>query len=118
MTKNFSKLLTISLLYLFALSCAQNGKRLHISLEDVPFNMPELTAPAIPSNEVVLTDFGAIGDGETLCTEAFEKAFAKLESLGGGRLIVPDGVWFTGPVGLRPRLPSKAVLPCLHVKRV
>ncbi|MBO6097461.1 MAG: glycoside hydrolase family 28 protein, partial [Bacteroidales bacterium] len=55
----------------------------------------------IPSHEVVLTDFGACGDGESLCTEAFEQAFAKLEQLGGGRLIVPDGIWFTGPIGLK-----------------
>ena len=63
--------------------------------------MPDLQAPSIPARKVVLTDFGAVGDGVTLCTEAFEQAFAKLEKLGGGRLIVPDGIWFTGPIGLK-----------------
>ena len=87
---NFSfKSLIISILAIFSLSCAQDGKRLHNG------NLH------IPNNEVVLTDFGACGDGEFLCTEAFEQAFAKLEKLGGGRLIVPDGIWFTGPIGLK-----------------
>lgn len=87
---NFSfKSLIISILALCTLSCAQDGKRLHNS------NI------SIPNHEVVLTDFGACGDGVTLCTDAFEQAFAKLEELGGGRLVVPDGIWFTGPIGLK-----------------
>ena len=87
---NFSfKSLIISILALCALSCAQDGKRLHNS------NI------SIPNHEVVLTDFGACGDGVSLCTDAFEQAFAKLEELGGGRLVVPDGIWFTGPIGLK-----------------
>ena len=101
MAKNLFKFLILSTLCVFALSCAQSGKRLHVSFENVPFNMPALQGPSIPSNEVVLTDFGAVGDGKTLCTEAFEKAFDKLSEMGGGRLIVPDGIWFTGPIGLR-----------------
>ena len=76
-------------------------KRLHNLYQDVPFTMPVVQEPSIPSYEVILTDFGAVGDGVTLCTEAFEKAFAALEAHGGGRLMVPDGVWFTGPIGLR-----------------
>lgn len=83
------KSLIISTLAIFSLSCAQDGKRLHNS------NI------SIPNHEVVLTDFGACGDGVTLCTDAFEQAFAKLEELGGGRLVVPDGIWFTGPIGLK-----------------
>jgi polygalacturonase len=59
---------------------------------------PEL--PAIPAKSVKLTDFGAVGDGVTLNTDAFAKAFAALAERGGGRLIVPPGIWFTGPIKL------------------
>lgn len=66
-----------------------------------PFQMPEVKLPVIPDNQVELTDFGAIGDGKTLCTDAFKKAFYALASKGGGRLVVPQGVWYTGPIVLR-----------------
>ena len=84
-----------------AFSCQDGDKRLHNLYADLPFDMPAVEAPSIPSHSVVLTDFGAVGDGVTLCTDAFEKAFAELEKRGGGQLIVPDGIWFTGPIGLK-----------------
>ena len=54
--------------------------------------------PKISSRSVKLTDFGAVGDGVTLNTGAFSKAFAALSEHGGGRLIVPPGIWLTGPI--------------------
>jgi len=72
-----------------------------IYTENLPFDMPELSAPAIPDRTVSLADFGAKGDGTSLCTMAFEQAFQALEKQGGGRLLVPRGVWFTGPIVLR-----------------
>ena len=54
--------------------------------QDLPFKMEEVRLPAIPSGEVTLTDFGAVGDGSSLCTEAFAKAFNALENMGGGVL--------------------------------
>ena len=97
MANNFFKSFIYTALSFSLLSCAQEGKRLH----DIPFNMPEVQLPSIPDREVVLTDFGAVGDGVTLCTEAFSRAFEALEKQGGGRLVVPDGIWFTGPIGLK-----------------
>ncbi|CAL9105812.1 probable polygalacturonase isoform X1 [Musa acuminata AAA Group] len=50
-----------------------------------------------------LTDFGGVGDGKTLNTEAFERAveaISKLGSRGGGQLNVPSGLWLTAPFNL------------------
>lgn len=50
-----------------------------------------------------LTDFGAVGDGVTLNTDAFEKAIlaiSKLGKRGGGQLNVPPGRWLTAPFNL------------------
>ena len=63
-----------------------------------PFPMPEVARPSIPNRSVTLTDFGAVGDGGTLCTEAFAKAMQALAKKGGGRLVVPAGIWLTGPI--------------------
>ena len=58
----------------------------------------------VPDNEVKLTDFGAVGDGIALNTEAFRKAIDALSLRGGGKLIVPQGVWHTGPIVLKSNI--------------
>ena len=73
-------------------------------IEKLPFAMPEVSAPVIPDNEVKLTDFGAVGDGIALNTEAFRKAIDALSQKGGGKLIVPQGVWHTGPIVLKSNI--------------
>ena len=72
--------------------------------EKLPFQMPEVTAPVIPDRQVKLTDFGAVGDGITLNTEAFAKAIDALSKQGGGKLVVPQGVWHTGPIVLKSNI--------------
>jgi polygalacturonase len=51
--------------------------------------------PSIPDRTFTLTDFGAVGDGKTLNTDAFRKAIAAVEQAGGGRLVVPAGTFRT-----------------------
>ena len=58
--------------------------------------------PQIPDREVLLTDFGAVA-GDT-CSDAFTSAINYLDSLGGGILRVPAGVWLTGPIVLRSHI--------------
>lgn len=72
--------------------------------ENLPFKMEQVTAPVFPDNEVNLKDFGAKGDGSSLCTDAFAKAIEALEKKGGGKLVVPQGVWFTGPITLKSNI--------------
>lgn len=50
-----------------------------------------------------VSDFGAVGDGVTDNTAAFERAIstiAKLGKRGGAQLNVPPGVWLTCPFNL------------------
>ena len=72
--------------------------------EDLPTQVKVVEAVKIPANEVRLTEVGGIGDGVTLCTEAFEKGISKLAVMGGGRLTVPEGVWLTGPIMLKDNI--------------
>jgi len=52
-----------------------------------------------------IEDFGAVGDGHTLNTDAFAQAIAAVAAGGGGggTVYVPAGVWLTGTVALASR---------------
>jgi polygalacturonase len=66
--------------------------------------MPTVREPEFPDRRVRVTDFGAVGDGKTLNTEAFAKAIASLAKQGGGQLVIPPGIWLTGPIRLQSNL--------------
>jgi polygalacturonase len=72
--------------------------------QGIEFQMPHVKEPLIPNYSVILTDFGAIPDGMTLCTNAFTDAIENLSTKGGGRLIVPRGTWITGPITLKSNI--------------
>lgn len=69
-----------------------------------PFEMPHVARPAIPADTVSVADFGGVGDGHTLNTAAFAAAIDALAARGGGRVEVPEGVWFTGPIVLKDNI--------------
>lgn len=71
---------------------------------NLPFDMEPVERPSIPDRSVTLTDFGGVGNGDYLNTDAFAKAIAHLSSQGGGRLDVPQGVWHTGPIALESNI--------------
>lgn len=97
------KVLQLILLLFVILSCT-NKQTDHVSYkydylyEGLPFEMPRVELPTFPGNSVNLLDFGGNPDGITLNTAAFEKAMKGLSAKGGGTLVVPKGVWFTGPI--------------------
>ena len=68
--------------------------------KDLPFEMEMVEEPEIPDLRVSLTDFGGVGDGTTMNTDAFAEAVRSLADEGGGHLDVPDGIWLTGPIRL------------------
>ncbi len=72
--------------------------------ENLPFEMPNVERPVIPSFSVNIADFGGVGDGFTLNTEAFAAAIDSLSANGGGHLIVPQGIWLTGPITFKDNI--------------
>jgi polygalacturonase len=71
---------------------------------NLPVEMAEPQLPVIPDNSVSLTMFGGVPDGVTDNTEAFAKAVAALAKQGGGHLVVPAGLWLTGPITLKDHI--------------
>lgn len=108
-TRNLFRQLCLILSISFMIfSCTTNTSRSTGSYDylykDLPFDMPVLTPPSFPDYDVSITDFGGKGDGTFINTEAFAKAIEHLSQRGGGRLIIPAGVWFTGPIVLQSNI--------------
>ena len=61
------------------------------------FRSFSVNIPKTSQNEFDLRAYGAIGDGRTSNTEAFRKAI-EAAAAEGGRVIVPNGIWLTGPI--------------------
>ncbi len=59
--------------------------------------------PRIPDGLWLVTDYGAVGDGMTMNTGAISSAIQACADAGGGRVVIPPGVWLTGPISLRSR---------------
>ena len=72
--------------------------------KDLPFSMPLVKVPVFKNNKVSVEKFGGVGDGITLNTNAFAKSMDALAAKGGGTLIVPKGIWFTGPIVFRSNI--------------
>jgi polygalacturonase len=74
-----------------------------------------ITAPEFAAQEFVITDFGAVpGNPAVLNHEAINNAIAACTNAGGGAVVVPEGVFHTGPIVLQSnvnlRLDEGAVL--------
>jgi polygalacturonase len=59
---------------------------------------------AISGYAVNVLDFGAVGDGRTLCTAGIQAAINACASAGGGKVFVPPGKYLTGPIFLKSNL--------------
>ncbi len=63
--------------------------------------LARIKAPEFPAREFPITDFGAVADGKTDCTEAIRKAIEACHQAGGGHVTVAiPGVFLTGPIRL------------------
>lgn len=53
---------------------------------------------------VNIVQYGAKADGMTLNTKSIQTAIDELHKKGGGTVVVPSGVWVTGPIKLRSHI--------------
>ncbi len=97
--------MTLGLSLLAALALALNPSAQSGESSDpwdrLPGILASIKAPVFPARDFRITDFGAKSDGATDATEAFRKAIAECARAGGGRVIVPQGEFLTGPIHLK-----------------
>lgn len=68
------------------------------------FLMPAVAAAPARAATCDVTAFGARGDGSTLSTAALQRAIDACRDQGGGRVVVPAGVFVTGTLRLHSRI--------------
>ncbi|MGB3007694.1 MAG: glycoside hydrolase family 28 protein, partial [Chitinophagaceae bacterium] len=74
------------------LSIAQNRK------------LPIVISPKFKKDTLNIKKFGAVSDGYTLNTKSINEAIDALSKKGGGVILVPSGLWLTGPVVLKSNI--------------
>jgi polygalacturonase len=67
----------------------------------LPGILARIRPPVFPDRDFPVTAFGAVADGGTDATAAFRAAIDACHRAGGGRVVVPPGVFLTGPIHLK-----------------
>lgn len=62
--------------------------------------LTRIHAPTFPAQDFPITLYGAKADGVTDCTNAIRQAIAACHAAGGGRVVVPAGIFHTGAIHL------------------
>jgi hypothetical protein len=74
-----------------------------------PWLVAHATEAPVPAKSLLgyainVLDFGAVGDGRTLCTAGIQAAIDACAAAGGGKVFVPAGKYLTGPIFLKSNL--------------
>ena len=72
--------------------------------------LPIIKQVSIKKDTSNIISFGAKGDGVFMNTESINKTIASVSRKGGGVVLVPSGLWLTGPIELKSNVN-------LHLKR-
>src|SRR6476660_1850718 len=68
---------------------------------EVPRIVQRIKAPVFPKRDFDITKYGAVGDGQKDCSEAITRAIAECSRMGGGRVVVPSGIYATAAIHLK-----------------
>ena len=95
---NFLKCLAGVVVYLLTSSfTAPNGDYSTVKVK-APFPMQPIKVFNYPKQDFPITNYGAIEGGVADNTKAIASAIDACNKAGGGRVVIPAGTWFTGPI--------------------
>ncbi len=96
---SFNKNCFIVLFALTTLVCAQyKPTDLSKHFKNLPFKMKTLSVPEFIDKSYNIKNYGAVGNGLINNTKAINEAISECSKNGGGKVIVPAGIWLTGPI--------------------
>lgn len=68
------------------------------------WKLPVVLAPKFKKDTVNIVKFGAVPDGYTLNTKSINGAIEALHKRGGGVVLIPAGLWLSGPVTIKSNI--------------
>jgi len=96
---NYKTILTLFMGIAFSI-CLANAKT-DIRIKKRNAILKHIKAPTSPTDSIIITNLGAIGDSVTNCKPAFDKAFQLCTDKKGLKVVVPPGIYFIkGPLHL------------------
>jgi polygalacturonase len=63
--------------------------------------LPVIKSPVFKKDTLSIKKYGAVSDGNTLNTKSINGAIDALSKKGGGVVLIPSGLWLTGPIVLK-----------------
>lgn len=64
-------------------------------------NLPQAVQPVFKNDTFNIVNYNAVADGVTLNTNSINKAITECNRKGGGVVLIPGGVWLTGPIEMK-----------------
>lgn len=96
------KFMLFAWLYLLAETGVTTAKTFTtVTATEAPFEFAPLEMHVFPKKDFPITRYGAKKNDVQATTKAFAKAMEACSKAGGGRVVVPDGEWLTGPIHFR-----------------
>lgn len=103
-TTNLFRILLAVLITCCSENMAAQKSKSNETYQNIEFKMDKVKEPLIPKNTVNIKDFGAVNGGYVLNTKAFADAIDAVSKKGGGKVVIPPGIWLTGPIILKSNL--------------
>jgi polygalacturonase len=102
MTKSLKKYFIFSFTTIILLSCSNSN---HTEVKDnwkqVDEIIKRIVPPTFRDKIFDITQYGAVGDGKSDCTASFKLAIDECVKSGGGKVVVPAGVYLSGSIHLK-----------------
>ena len=95
------KALTVLGLLLCTVSCTQKPDVMTEAFAQAEAIVAAIKQPVFPDKTILITDYGAVeGDSTALYHENINNAILACHNAGGGKVVVPQGTFYTGPITL------------------
>lgn len=101
MPQNHKGLKRTLVLLLLTFASLASGQKENYTWDNLNELLNKIHAPAFKEAKYNITDYGAVANSGAPATKAIQKAIDSCNKNGGGIVVVPPGIFYTGPLRLK-----------------